>query len=216
MHSFYDTFQIVALGCFLLIVLSRSLRLRLGQQVRPLHIGVRRNGADHLVALILFAGVNVWSTFVLIYALDIHRAVPPPPLGTLLIRSPFLHSVGVGVVILAFGIFIRAMLDLGDSWRLGIDEHSPGALVTTGIYTISRNPIYLFFGLYFLGTFLINGTALFIIFVLLFSAILHYQTLLEERFLARHYGQPFQNYCRATGRYLTCKFVRRAKSADSE
>jgi len=109
------------------------------------------------------------------------------------------------MIILGLGIFLVAQATLGDSWRLGIDERHPGALVTHGIYRLSRNPLYLFFNLYFWGTFLLNGTGMFAIFAVLVTANLHYQILQEERFLAQVHGEPYRAYRARVGRYLTLR-----------
>lgn len=81
-------------------------------------------------------------------------------------------------------------------------QRTPGRLVTWGIYAISRHPIYLFFNLYFLGTFLINGTLIFLLFALVIAGNLHLQILNEEEFLQRTYGRAYQEYCLRTYRYL--------------
>jgi len=106
------------------------------------------------------------------------------------------------MIVCAFVIFVLALRALGNSWRLGIDENHPGRLVTTGIYAHSRNPIYLFFDLYFLGTFLINGSLFFLIMTVLAALNLHYQIRQEERFLARAHGAAYEAYCARTPRYI--------------
>lgn len=44
-------------------------------------------------------------------------------------------------------IFIVAMWTMQDSWRVGIAEKDSTALVTRGIYQVSRNPAFLGFDL---------------------------------------------------------------------
>ena len=66
----------------------------------------------------------------------------------------------------------------------------------------TRNPIYLFFGLYFGGTFLINGTLFFLLFWVLGAALLHLLALQEERFLARVHGRAFAACRDRTPRYI--------------
>ncbi|MFH1084692.1 MAG: methyltransferase, partial [Chloroflexota bacterium] len=137
------------------------------------------------------------------------RTIPLPvaplqrTLGEPRLYAPPLVWVGALLVALAFALFIAAMRDLGASWRLGIDAEHPGRLVTTGAHRLSRNPIYLFFDLYFLGTLLINGNPVFLLILALMVAGLHAQIRLEERFLARAYGARYAAYCRRTPRYLT-------------
>jgi protein-S-isoprenylcysteine O-methyltransferase Ste14 len=35
-----------------------------------------------------------------------------------------------------------AIVTMGRAWRMGIDDKSPGALVTRGVFRLSRNPIF--------------------------------------------------------------------------
>jgi len=102
-----------------------------------------------------------------------------------------------------FVIYVIAIFTLADYWRVGDARKQNGTLVTHGIYAISRNPIYIFFILYFLGTFLINGILIFLIFTILMVLNAHYLILEEEKFLSESHGSAFQKYCAATGRYIT-------------
>jgi protein-S-isoprenylcysteine O-methyltransferase Ste14 len=119
-----------------------------------------------------------------------------------LIDSVVLRLLGVILVTAGFVIFVWALGSFGSSWRIGIDEKAPGDLVTGGIFSVSRNPIFLFLDLYFIGTFLMNGALILLIFAVFIVLGLHYQIMQEERFLARNYGQAYRDYCSRTGRYL--------------
>jgi len=105
--------------------------------------------------------------------------------------------VSVGIV-----LFALALASFGDSWRVGIDRDTPGALVTDGVFALSRNPIFVFMDLYALGIFLLNGRLFFALFALVTFAALHRQIRGEERFLESHYGDPYRTYCSNTARYL--------------
>jgi protein-S-isoprenylcysteine O-methyltransferase Ste14 len=154
------------------------------------------------VEAVLFGLVNLWAIEVVLYAIPADLRHLPALLHTPLLDAIPAKVGGILLVVLGFAIFIRAIRDLGSSWRLGVDEKRPGRLVTTGIYAISRHPIYLFFNLYFLGTFMVNGTLVFAVFTLLIALNLHVQALVEESFLLRIYGAAYRDYCLRTGRYL--------------
>lgn len=80
-------------------------------------------------------------------------------------------------------------------------------LVTTGIFAISRNPIFIFLDLYFIGTFLINGTLSFLIAAVLAVVGNHNQIVREEKFLASRYGKPYQDYRVRTPRYFSLRRI---------
>jgi protein-S-isoprenylcysteine O-methyltransferase Ste14 len=84
---------------------------------------------------------------------------------------------------------------------VGIDNQAPGELVTTGVFAFSRNPIFVFVDLYFIGIFLLNGTVIFLAAVLVVVG-LHYQILQEEQFLRAQYGQAYRYYRAGAPRYF--------------
>jgi len=200
--TFFGGFQLLALTVFLVLVVGRTMRLLIHRKVNPITLGQSRKGKAGLVEVLLFAGVSLWAVAVVLCALSVEH----PPFAWVcsvrLVDAMPAKLLGVTMVICAFVIFVLALSALGNSWRLGIDENHPGPLVTTGIYSYSRNPIYLFFDLYFLGTFLINGSLFFLTMTVLVTLILHYQILQEERFLVSAHGAAYVTYCARTARYI--------------
>ena len=58
-----------------------------------------------------------------------------------------------GVVITMFGVlaFIVSVTQMKENWRAGVQKEEKTNLVTTGIYSISRNPAFLGFDLMYIG-----------------------------------------------------------------
>jgi len=198
----FALFQVICLGFFGCVVVAKTIRLRVRRRTNAIALSVERKGLLGLMEILLLAGVTVWIAVVLLYVLPLEPRPLPWLYGALLVEGLAAQVIGVAVVIAAFAIQLSALIALGDSWRLGIDLYSSGPLVTHGIYALSRNPIYIFFDLYFLGTFLINGALVFLVFAALVAAILHYQTLQEEEFLGRIHGLAYEKYRRRVGRYV--------------
>ncbi len=73
-------------------------------------------------------------------------AVAPRRLPGLVPLAPatvaVLRATGTVMVLAATALMLAAQLDLGASWRVGIDEGARPGLVTGGLYRYSRNPIY--------------------------------------------------------------------------
>jgi protein-S-isoprenylcysteine O-methyltransferase Ste14 len=200
-------FQIAALALFLLVFVGRAVQLRIRGHINPIALSLGKRGLLGVAELALFLAVNLWAIAVIGHALPGFDLPLPAWCQVELIRSSALRVVGVGLTTLAFLICLLALRALGDSWRLGIDERQPGRLVTNGIYSFSRNPIFVFFDLYFISTFLLNGTLLFLLFALFTIANLHYQILEEERFLVQTHGSAYELYRRRTCRYATWQWV---------
>lgn len=58
-----------------------------------------------------------------------------------------------GIVLTAVGVlaFILSVVQMKDNWRAGVQREEKTNLVTTGIYSISRNPAFLGFDLMYIG-----------------------------------------------------------------
>ncbi|HEY3028136.1 MAG TPA: isoprenylcysteine carboxylmethyltransferase family protein [Pyrinomonadaceae bacterium] len=183
--------------------MGRALYLRFIKNINPIAIGRGKRGFQLAFELYAFVGLAVWIIEMLLYSLHVRFHIFPSPLDMQLIDSTAARVMGVILVTFGFVILVWAFISFGVSWRVGLDVKTPGELVTMGIFAFSRNPIYIFLNCWFVGTFLINGTLIFLIFALLAVAHLHYQILREERFLVRLYGEAYEDYCARTGRYFT-------------
>lgn len=109
---------------------------------------------------------------------------------------------GVGVAAVGDAIFILAMTTMRDSWRAGISESDKTALVTTGIYRISRNPAFLGFDLMYLGLLIAFFNPVHLVFAAFAMTMLHLQILQEEQFLTRSFGREYAEYKKRAGRYF--------------
>jgi len=90
----------------------------------------------------------------------------------------------------------------GQSFRVGIDEQTKDQLITTGVFTISRNPVFVAFIVFFLGLFLAYSNMVTLALVLFSMVMIHRQILREEKFLTFHYGKEYEEYCSRVRRYL--------------
>ena len=122
-------------------------------------------------------------------------------------RQEFFHSEAVawlGVAFCLAGIVMLtwSLISFGRSFRVGIDTEQPDRLITTGIFRVSRNPIYVAFEFVLVGQFLIFPNWILLVYPLASAWLVHRQVLLEERYLKSHYGQEYADYCRKVRRYL--------------
>ncbi len=196
-----DLFQIAVLALFLLVFGGRTLAMTLqGTRVIVLGKGKRLPGA--VLELLFLIGLAVWCWEVASEALHLDRHLFPALLYEPLFESTVLAWVGVAAVAGGFLLFIWALRSFGRSWRVGIDTRNAGALVTSGAFSLSRNPIFLFIDLYFWGTALIWPNPFFLAFALITAVGIHYQILQEERFLSNRYGADYRAYAAQVRRYL--------------
>jgi protein-S-isoprenylcysteine O-methyltransferase Ste14 len=109
---------------------------------------------------------------------------------------------GVALCLGGLTMTAAALAAFGKSFRIGIDTGLPGALVTTGIFAHTRNPIYAAFALVLLGEFLILPHWLMLLYVLAGFALFHRQVLREEAYLVSHYGPEYRAYRDRVRRYV--------------
>jgi len=91
---------------------------------------------------------------------------------------------------------------MNKSFRIGIDENTKTELVTSGIFSISRNPIYVGLISGFVGLFLVTPNAVTLIFLLLIILLIQVQVRLEEEYLTKMHGDDFLNYKKKVRRFI--------------
>jgi protein-S-isoprenylcysteine O-methyltransferase Ste14 len=139
-----------------------------------------------LIAALLMAALDRW--------LPLARCVPAPwyRLGL------FPAAAGVVIVATAFMSFRRVRTTVNP-----IDPSKATHLVTAGVFSISRNPMYLGLLLVLIGWAVWLGAASPWLIVPLFWAVITYgQILPEEQALTRLFGQRYAAYRREVSRWL--------------
>ncbi len=113
--------------------------------------------------------------------------------------SPYL-----GLSFLAFSLIwtIVAQSHMKDSWQIGIDHLTKTALITTGLFRYSRNPIFLGLMLSMAGLLLVTPNVMTLIFYIVSYILIQVQIRLEEEFLEGVYGQEYLNYKAGVRRFL--------------
>lgn len=125
-----------------------------------------------------------------------------PGIGTELFDSPLIGWIGVIACILGIALFAYALVSFGQSFRVGLDEENPGELITTGAFSISRNPIYTAFAGILASIFLIIPNWIILIYVFAGFWLFNRQIRLEEASLKKIYGEKYSEYCKRVRRFL--------------
>lgn len=119
----------------------------------------------------------------------------------------FFHSEAiawVGVLFCLVGLLLLfwSVASFGRSFRVGIDTDRPDRLITDGIFSFSRNPIYVAFAIILIGQFLILPNWITLIYIVGATWLFHRQVLREEDYLRRYYGHAYVDYCNHVRRYF--------------
>ncbi|HCR48307.1 MAG TPA: isoprenylcysteine carboxylmethyltransferase family protein [Bacteroidetes bacterium] len=118
------------------------------------------------------------------------------------IQKPIIQVLGLFLLFAALVWIIVAQQQMASSWRIGIDEKNVTNLVTTGVFTHSRNPIFLGMLFTLLGLFLVLPNALSFAILCMGFVTIHVQVRLEEAWLRNTHGEAYDEYCRKTRRWI--------------
>lgn len=115
---------------------------------------------------------------------------------------PALPMIGLALLVLALIWVLIAQIQMGDSWRIGIDDQTVSPLVESGLFGISPNPIFLGMLVMLVGMLLILPTAITLLVTTLGVVLIHIQVRLEEPFLLEKYGNAYMNYQKRVRRWI--------------
>jgi protein-S-isoprenylcysteine O-methyltransferase Ste14 len=117
-------------------------------------------------------------------------------------RSDVISWVGVFFCLAGLLLLLWSLVSFGQSFRVGIDTDRPDRLITTGVFALSRNPIYVAFATILIGQFLIFSNWILLVYIGAGIWLLHRQVLREEEYLKSHYGPEYSEYCKRVRRYI--------------
>lgn len=112
------------------------------------------------------------------------------PTGWLASAPTLIRQVLGAVLIVSAAGFIAAAITGFSRAGTAVQTRAPStALVTTGVYALARNPIYLGFFLILIGIALLAAWDWLVLFALIFMGLIHWGVVRrEERYLSRKFG----------------------------
>lgn len=118
------------------------------------------------------------------------------------LEHPYLRLAGWVLLHISLVWIFIAQLQMADSWRIGIDYQHKTELVAHGLFSVSRNPIFLGVLLANLGLFLVIPNAFTLLVNVWAFSVIHTQVRLEEGFLAGSHGAVYVRYCERVRRWM--------------
>ncbi len=117
--------------------------------------------------------------------------------------EPWILWGGIAVFVFGVGVSVAGK-NLFE--RIGTNVYTfeePGELVTEGVFSISRNPMYLGLVLAVIGAAMVSRTLAALVLSALFAVIVRYcYVAYEERAMRRKFGDPYEAYCRSVRRWI--------------
>jgi protein-S-isoprenylcysteine O-methyltransferase Ste14 len=113
------------------------------------------------------------------------------------------RRLGVGLMATGLAGTLLAQLDLGKSWRIGVDPSERTDLVTDGAFAIVRNPIFSAMATFAIGAALAIGTRTArLAAIAMIGAVEAQVRLVEEPYLADVHAESYSEYRRRVGRFV--------------
>jgi protein-S-isoprenylcysteine O-methyltransferase Ste14 len=129
------------------------------------------------------------------------------PDSPLFLPIPYVHQPAVrysGLLLMFIALVWTAIAQyhMQDSWRIGIDEQHKTELITKGLFTVSRNPIFLGMLLSVAGMFMSTANGCTAILMIVSYILIQVQIRLEEAFLEREHGEAYAAYLQKVRRLI--------------
>lgn len=118
------------------------------------------------------------------------------------LERDFIRWFGLVLLIASLIWTAIAQMQMGTSWRIGIDKKNRTELVQKGLFTISRNPIFLGMRLALLGFFLTIPNAITLLTLVLGDVLMQIQVRLEEEHLRNLHGKEYTDFCKKVRRWI--------------
>jgi protein-S-isoprenylcysteine O-methyltransferase Ste14 len=184
---------------FLLVFVLRSILLWRKTGINPLTFKKTDNAHDYNGKV--FAFITIFELIVVgIYAFKNEWYEYLLPFWYL--EYPALQKIGWIFLIVSLIVVWFSQSKMANSWRIGIDEDNSTKLVTNGMFSISRNPIFLGIMIVNIGLFLTIPNAFTLLILSLSTISVNTQIRLEEDFLKREFGNEYIEYAGKVRRWF--------------
>jgi protein-S-isoprenylcysteine O-methyltransferase Ste14 len=120
-----------------------------------------------------------------------------------ILDAAWIQTTAIVIAVMGIGATVYAQLDMGDSWRIGVDPGETTTLVRSGVFGWVRNPIFTAMMTFGLGLALVTPNLVAIAgFVLLVASIELQVRVVEEPYLRTVHGDAYRDYLAAVGRFV--------------
>ena len=167
--------------------------------INPITFGKTGNAHDYIgfVMKVLIALLFI-AVFIYSFSDKAYQYLVPI---SYLMKEVFM-TVGLILIHLSLLWISVAQYQMSNSWRIGIDENNKTELITKGLFSYSRNPIFLGMIISVTGIFFILPNAITFFLMLSTYIVIQIQIRLEEKFLEKQHGQEYLSYKQTTKRLL--------------
>jgi protein-S-isoprenylcysteine O-methyltransferase Ste14 len=115
----------------------------------------------------------------------------------------WINAAGFTLAVCGLAATLYAQLDMGESWRVGVDTSETTTLVRTGTFRLVRNPIFAAMLVFTGGQTLLAPNPLAVaVFAIFLAAIEVSVRTVEEPYLLGVHGDEYRDYIASVGRFV--------------
>ena len=118
------------------------------------------------------------------------------------VERVWVRWIGVILLLVSLAWTVLAQVQMGQSWRIGIDVEHETQLVQGGVFKLSRNPIFIGMIATLLGLFLVIPNVGTLLTLMVGTILIAIQVRLEEEHLTSVHGEQYMQYRRLVRRWL--------------
>jgi len=167
--------------------------------IKPYVFGNTDSPHDYCGKVYRFMVIGTWVSIALYsFFPNLYKYVLP----VWYLEFGWVQHTGFALALVSFAWIIIAQNQMAKSWRIGINYVEKTELKKTGLFRVSRNPIFLGVIVSYMGTFLIIPNVLSFGVLLLTYVTLQIQVRLEEEYLKQVHGEKYEEYKRETKRWI--------------
>ncbi|MCG7392911.1 isoprenylcysteine carboxylmethyltransferase family protein [Microvirga sp. ACRRW] len=200
---------LVALG-IAFMMLTRRVARRIGRS--PDHFGTTDSAHDFVGRVYRIGGAGL---FVFLLMRSIVPNVDAAAGLISILSRPAVAWSGFMVMVMGSAVIVVAQVQMGASWRIGLDQDRTG-LVTTGLFAWSRNPTFLGMMAVVLGAFLMVPTTVTSAVLAACWVAFSVQIRMEEEHLLRMHGSDYDAYRAAAPRWIGRSVKASCVAADAD
>ncbi len=153
-------------------------------------------------SVLLFGFFAIFVSELLFQSLLTPFSILPSILQNDIYLSIIIRLIGVVLLVLSVVTMQLTLMAFKNSLRFGLDDKNLGKLISSGIFSYSRNPFFLSILLLFLGISMVFSTPFFIGIFVLSLLFIHLSIVKEEKFMLENYGEEYNEYAKKVRRYF--------------
>lgn len=115
---------------------------------------------------------------------------------------PYIRVTGVLCMLTSFAWILVAQVQMKEAWRIGIDRDTRTELVTSGLFKISRNPVFLGMIVNLGGLTQVTPNIVTLMLLVIGTCCIQLQVRMEEDFLLQEHGNNYRQYKQNTPRFI--------------